>query len=108
MAKYNRNFGKLGESGNLEYALIPLVIEGENVWTNIPEKYIECGYFPIKKTEQPGNKEGYYYTFYYALEDNVIAQKWEEHEIPDEEIVEVATNEEIQAAMQEGVNSIDS
>lgn len=107
MAKYNRNFGKLDESGNVEYAPIPLPVN-DNTWTNSPEIHFECGYFPIQKIEQPEEKEGYYFTSYYVFENNAIVQKWEEHEIPVEEIIEVATNEEIQDAIQEGVNSIDS
>ena len=101
--KYNLSFGKINETGDIEYALLPLVIDGENVWTNIPEKYIECGFYPVENTEVP-EKDGYYYTSYYVIEDEKCVQKWEEHEIIPE--IETATEEEIQEAIREGANSI--
>lgn len=107
MANVNRNYGKINEDGSLEYASVPLVVNGENVWTNIPEVYIAEGYYPIVRTDEP-IKEGFYYTFYWEQDGNVIIQKWEEHEIPDEPIAEVATEEDINQAIQEGVNSIDN
>ena len=43
----NKNFGRLDENGNIEYAPVPLIIEEKKFWTNIPEKYLECGVYPI-------------------------------------------------------------
>lgn len=77
----NYRFAKLNESGGLEYAPLPLVINGENVWTNIEGTYNEQGYNLIERTDTP-IKEGYYYTDYWELENNKIVQRWEEHENP--------------------------
>ena len=82
MARYNFDFGKLDESKNIEYAPIPLVVNDENIWTNVPETYIGCGYYPVRYTEMP-EKEDFYYIPYYELENNEIVQKWEEHELPE-------------------------
>lgn len=107
MAKYNMNFGKITGDYGVEYAPSPLVIDGENVWTNIPETYFAQGYYPVIKTEMP-EKEGYHYISYWEQENGSVVQKWEEHEIPPEPIAEVATEEDINQAIQEGVNSIDN
>lgn len=85
MLKLNRNFGKLDNDNNLTYAPIPLVINGVNVWTNEKDKFIQAGYFPIERTEQP-QKDGYYFSFSWVQENGVIVQKWEEHEITEEEV----------------------
>lgn len=100
----NKSFGKL-ENGALYYAPLPLVINGENIWTNVEKIYNEQGYYAIEWTQAP-TKEGYYYTYYWEMENNKIAQRWEEHEEPKSE--ETVTETELQAAIQEGVNSIDS
>ena len=105
MARYNKRFAKVNEERNLEFAPLPLLINGNNVWTNIPEIYIENGYYPIEKTKTP-EKEGFYYISYWEFENNKCVQKWEEHEVSIV-VSDSATDEEIQAAIQEGVNSID-
>lgn len=86
---YNYHFAKLNESGGLEYAPLPLVINGENVWTNIEAEYNALGFYEIKRTEMP-EKEGFYYTDFWELAENKIVQRWEEHENP----VPVPTEEE--------------
>ena len=78
---YNYRYAKLNESGGLEYAPLPLVINGENVWTNIEAEYNALGFYEIKRTEMP-EKEGYYYTVFWELAENKIVQRWEEHEAP--------------------------
>ena len=78
---YNYKFAKIKEDGGLEYAPLPLVINGENVWTNIEGTYNEQGYYLIERTDTP-IKEGYYYTDYWELSENKIVQRWEEHENP--------------------------
>lgn len=78
----NKNFGKI-ENGILKFAPLPLVIDGVNFWTNDSQKYYNAGYFDIVRTKAP-EKEGYYYSFYWALEDNKCVMKWEEHEITEE------------------------
>ena len=100
----NKSFGKL-ENGALYYAPLPLVINGENIWTNVEKVYNEQGYYVIERTQAP-TKEGYYYTYYWEMGNNKIVQHWEEHEEPKSE--ETVTETELQAAIQEGVNSIDS
>lgn len=77
----NYRFAKLNESGALEYAPVPLVINGVNVWTNIEAEYNKLGFYEIKRTEMP-EKEGFYYTDYWELSENKIVQRWEEHEAP--------------------------
>ena len=78
---YNYKFAKIKEDGALEYAPLPLVINGVNVWTNEEAKYNALGFYEITRTEMP-EKEGYYYTVFWELENNKIVQRWEEHEAP--------------------------
>lgn len=78
---YNYKYAKIKEDGALEYAPVPLVINGENVWTNIEGEYNTLGFYEIKRTEMP-EKEGFYYTDYWELAENKIVQRWEEHENP--------------------------
>lgn len=79
----NKNFGRLDENGNVEYAPVPLIIDGKKVWTNIPEKYLECGFYPIVRTEMP-EKEGSYFASVWAFENGKIVQKWEEISVTEE------------------------
>lgn len=96
MARYNRNYGKLDENKKLTYAPIPLVIDGKNVWTNIGEKYIDEGFYPIERTSEPV-KEGFYYTPSYEILNDKIIQNWDEHEdIPEEpsaELLDIVSGE---------------
>ena len=78
---YNYKYAKIKEDGGLEYAPLPLVINGKNVWTNIEAEYNALGFYEIKRTEMP-EKEGFYYTDFWELENNKIVQRWEEHENP--------------------------
>ena len=78
---YNYKYAKIKEDGALEYAPLPLVINGKNVWTNIEAEYNKLGFYEIKRTEMP-EKEGFYYTDYWELAENKIVQRWEEHEAP--------------------------
>lgn len=80
MAKYNKNYGNPDENKALIYAPVPLIIDGIKVWTNISEKYIGQGYYPIKKSEKP-KKDGFYYTSFYEIENGYVVQKWVEHKI---------------------------
>lgn len=77
----NFKFAKINESGRLEYAPLPLVIDGVNVWTNIEAEYNALGFYEIMRTAMP-EKEGYYYTDFWELSENKIVQRWEEHESP--------------------------
>ena len=78
MNKKNRNFGRVDESGNIEYAPLPLVVDGVNVWTNIAETYLKEGFYPIELTESPV-KEGFFFTPYWEIENEKCVQKWAEH-----------------------------
>lgn len=78
---YNFKFAKIKEDGALEYAPLPLVINGVNVWTNIEAEYNKLGFYEITRTEMP-EKEGFYYTDFWELAENKIVQRWEEHENP--------------------------
>lgn len=79
-----QNYGVLDEENNLTYAVSPLVINEENVWTNVPEKFVEAGYLPIIRSDMP-EREGYYYTPAFHYEDSSIVESWIEHENPPEE-----------------------
>ena len=79
--RHNYKFAKIKEDGALEYAPLPLVINGENVWTNIEAEYNALGFYEIKRTAIP-EKEGFYYTDFWELADNKIVQRWQEHENP--------------------------
>ncbi len=78
----NRNFGKLDESGNVEYAPLPLVIDGENFWTNEAETYMGQGFLPIIRTEKP-IEEGFCFSEYFEEEEGSLVQKWKKHEAVD-------------------------
>lgn len=107
--KFNRNFAKL-ENGVLTYAPVPLVIDGENVWTNDETIYLEQGYYKVVRTEVPVN-EGFYYTEYWEIEGDEIVQKWEEHVVepePEEPepVPEPDVWDEMAIAIAEGVNEV--
>ena len=89
----NYNYAKL-ENGALKYAPVPLVIDGENVWTNVESVYLENGYCKVIRTASPV-KDGHYYTTYWEMEGAEIVQKWEEHEEPAHEEDEEPTAEEL-------------
>ena len=105
MVRYNRNFGRPDENGNIEYAPIPLVIGEKNIWTNVPDTHHILGYYLVESTDAPSN-EGFYYTPYWVLEEDKCVQKWEEHEVILEPEAGYVSEESIQAAIKEGVNSI--
>lgn len=99
----NRNFAKTDDGISLEFAPREFDYNGIRYnATNSEEIYNAIGYFRLVRTEMP-YKEGFYFTAFYEVEDNELVEKWEEHEEP-----EVATEEDIQNAIAEGVNSIDN
>lgn len=78
MRKENRDFGKLID-GQLQYAPMPLKINGVSVYTNVRNTYFKEGYSAIVRTEMP-SKEGYYYTSSWQQTDSrTITEVWEEH-----------------------------
>lgn len=89
MAKQNFNFGRLRENGEIEYAPLLLVINGVNTWTNISELYMEKGYYPTEHRKAP-EKEGFFYTPKWEIENGKCIQKWEEHEVLKDENEEYA------------------
>ena len=104
MAKYNRNYGKVKENGELEFAPSEFDFKGVRYnATNNEEIYNAMGYFRFEKTEAPV-KDGFFYVPFYEEENGALLQKWKEHEIPKEESFD---EEEIKKAIAEGVNSID-
>lgn len=88
----NPKYASLNSDGTLAYAPVPLVLDGVNYWTNIPDKYAQAGYFPVENTEMPV-KDGFYYTGRYELKDGKAVRVWDEHEItiPEEEATEGGT-----------------
>lgn len=73
-------YGRL-EAGKIQYADVPLVIDGVQVWTNDPAVYATAGYLPVMMAEKP-QKDGYIYTCEFVELDGAIVQVWTEHEIP--------------------------
>lgn len=104
----NLNFAKTKDGYSLEYAPSEFDYKGVHYnATNSEEIYNDLGYLRLVRTDTP-YKDGYYFTAFYEVENNTLVEKWQEHEeskvIPDE----VATEEDIQNAIVEGVNSIDN
>lgn len=81
----NRNFAKSIDGISLEFAPSEFDFKGVRYnATNNEEIYNAMGYFRFERTEAP-SKEGFYYTPFYEVENNVLLEKWEEHENPPEE-----------------------
>lgn len=81
----NRNFAKSEDGISLKFAPSEFDYEGVHYnATNSEEIYNAMGYFRLERTEAP-SKDGFYFTPFYELENNVLLQKWEEHENPPEE-----------------------
>ena len=100
----NRNFAKSIDGISLEFAPSEFDFNGVHYnATNREEIYNAIGYLRFERTEMP-RKEGFYFTPFYETENNVLLEKWEEHEIPEEKSF---GEEEIKKAVAEGVNSID-
>ncbi|MBR2639422.1 MAG: hypothetical protein IKL18_06250 [Oscillospiraceae bacterium] len=100
----NRNFAKSIDGISLEFAPSEFDYKGVRYNATNDEKiYNVIGYFRFERTEAPF-KEGFYYSPFYEVEENVLVEKWREHEIPKEESF---SEEEIEKAVAEGVNSID-
>ena len=100
----NRNFAKSEDGISLEFAPSEFDYKGVHYnATNSEKIYNAIGYFRLERTEAP-SKDGFYFTPFYELGNNVLVEKWEEHEIPKEESF---GEEEIEKAIAEGVNSID-
>ena len=101
----NKNFAKSIDGISLEFAPSEFDYKGVHYnATNNEGIYNAIGYFRFERTEAP-SKDGFYFTPFYELGNNVLVEKWEEHEIPPQE--ETATEEQIKEAIAEGVNSID-
>lgn len=80
MRTTNNSFGKL-ENGTINYSPIPLIVDGNSVWTNDRALYLANGYSEIVRTEQP-SREGYYYTSSWEQTDEqTITEVWTEHEV---------------------------
>ena len=100
----NRNFAKSEDGISLEFAPSEFEFNGVRYnATNSEEIYNAIGYFRFERTEAPV-KDGFYYVPFYEEENGALLQKWKEHEIPKEESF---GEEEIEKAIEEGVNSID-
>ena len=101
----NWNFAKTEDGKNLLFAPSEFDYKGVHYnATNNERIYNDIGYFRLARTEAPIAEEGFYFEPYYVLENNVLLERWEEHEIPQEERF---GKEEIENAIKKGVNSID-
>lgn len=98
-------FAKL-ENDTLVYAELPLVIDGQNVWTNDASVMLTQGFYPVVRSEMP-TKDGYYYTESWAVVDNELVNTWTEHAIETTETSVVTKSVEEQIAdLQEAVTAI--
>ena len=70
-------YGKLID-GKLQLAPNPIVVDKMTIANPSENILIEQEYLPILNSESP-KEEGYYFTPYYEVEDNVIVQKWQAH-----------------------------
>ena len=103
--EFNKNFAKSPDGVLLEFAPREFDFSGVHYnATNSEEIYRELGYLRLVLSKVP-EKEGFYYTDFYEEEENLLVQKWKEHEISDFE--EKVTVESIKKAIAEGVNGID-
>lgn len=85
----NRNFAKTEDGISLKFAPSEFDYKGTRYnATNSETIYNAIGYFRLERTETP-SKEGFYFTPFYELENNVLVEKWEEHEVPPEEETDV-------------------
>ena len=81
----NFNFAKTEDGKNLLFAPSEFDFNGVRYnATNNEKIYNAIGYLRLERTEAP-SKEGFYYTPFYVAEENVLLQKWEEHEEEPEE-----------------------
>ena len=100
----NFNFAKTEDGTVLQFAPSEFDFNGVRYnATNSEEIYNAIGYLRLERTEAPV-KEGFYYVPFYVAEENLLVQHWEEREVPQEETV---TEEQINEAVEKGVNSID-
>lgn len=80
----NWNFAKTEDGVHLEFAPSEFDYKGVRYnATNSGKIYNAIGYLRIVRTEKP-IKNGFYYTAFYVVKDNVLLETWEEHEIPAE------------------------
>ncbi len=70
----NKSFGKMGKNGNLEYAPYILPTSDGIMITSEPEKYKECGYYPI--IEKPYPQDGYIHDKTASLVNDTIYVDW--------------------------------
>ena len=70
-------YGKLID-GNIQLAPNPIFIDKMTIANPSENVLLEQEYLPILHSESP-QEEGYYFTPYYEVEDNVIVQKWQAH-----------------------------
>lgn len=90
--KHNYKFAKPYGNGGLEFAPSEFDFDGVDYnATNSEEIYNAIGYYRLERTQAP-IKEGFYFTPFYEVKDNVLVQKWQEHE---EHIEETQSYEEL-------------
>lgn len=81
--RYNRSFARF-EDEKIIYAPAEFTFEGIRYnATNDERVYNAMGYYKYIRTEAP-EKEGYYYTPYYEIENGKLVRKWQENEIEKE------------------------
>ena len=103
MARYNKNFAKSEDGIVLVFAPGEFDFCGVRYNAVNDERiYAQMGYYRYCETEKPSAKEGVEFVPYYETANGCVTQKWRETEKE-----KTVTEEEIIAAIEEGVNRID-
>ena len=77
----NINYGKLID-GRIQYAPVPMNIDGADTWTNDESVFASQGFLPVVNTEEPV-RDGYFYTSSWNEMKGRIVKVWNEHIIPE-------------------------
>lgn len=93
----NKYFGKL-VNGAVQYAPIPLNIDGLMCFTNDAEKHFNLGYKPIVHTLEPDPVEGFLWMSEWVEYEDRIVLEWHQEEIhiPEDDpthIIDILTGE---------------
>lgn len=89
----NKNFGRASLNFTIAYAPTPLIIGGEEVYTNDPAVYHEQGWFDVVITDKPEDTATKIYTPYWRenISDKKVFCYWHEEErpVPDDTIEDI-------------------
>ena len=69
-------YAKLTESGELDVAPNPLVMEASRICNPTAAQYAAAGYLPVRLADKPIAPEGKRYVPVYTMGDGEIIQSW--------------------------------